>query len=181
MEKQIFTAYHEISPLTMAVIASRDEGGRPISYILEETAEYVSTKPPSKLIDAACMFFGSSLKGRQEGTKNISGLTHKVPISIDPASGMYFFPTYSPMSPKCSWIAHSHVDRVKELPEGRTEIIFRNGKTIVLDVSYGSMLNQIRRTAQFRFLLDNRMRNIKKGFVAERYPSKNYELDEVES
>lgn len=161
MEKLLFTSVHEITPSTMAVISSRDENGKSISYILEETTEYISNNPPSKLIDVACKFFGSSLKGRQEGTRDVCGLTHKVPISIDPASGMYFFPTYSPTSPKCSWIAHSHVDKINRTTEGRTEIRFKNGKEINLDVSYGSILNQIRRTAQFRFLLDNRIRYIK--------------------
>lgn len=161
MEKLLFTSVHEITPLTMAIIASRDEGGKSVSYILEEATEYISKNPPSKLIDEACKFFGSSLKGRQEGTKDICGLTHKVPVSIDPASGMYFFPTYSPTSPKCSWIAHSHVDKINRTAEGRTEILFKNGKEIKLDVSYGSILNQIRRTAQFRFLLDNRIKYIR--------------------
>jgi len=157
----LFTSLHEVTPLTMAVIASRDEGGKPVSYILEETTEYISKNSPSKLIDEACKFFGSSLKGRQEGARDISGLTHKVPVSIDPASGMYFFPTYSPSSPKCSWIAHSHIEKISKTNEGRTALTFKNGKTVKLDISYGSMTNQVRRTAQFRFLLDNRIKNIK--------------------
>ena len=161
MEKMFFSALHEITPLTMAVVASRDEGGRPVSYILEETTEYISDHSPSKLIDEACKFFGASLRGRQEGTRDICGLTHKVPVSIDPASGMYFFPTYSPNSPKCSWIAHSHIDKINRTKDGRTELSFKNGKKIMLDVSYGSIMNQIRRTAQFRYLLDNRIRYIK--------------------
>lgn len=167
MEKKLFTSVHEITPLTMAIIASRDEGGKPVSYVLEETAEYVSNHSPSKLIDDACKFFGSSLRGRQEGARDISGLTHKVPVSIDPACGMYFFPTYSPTSPKCSWIAHSHIDKINRSQESRSELIFKNGKKIKLDISYGSMLNQVRRTAQFRFLLDYRMKHIKNQLEVE--------------
>ncbi len=167
MEKELFTAFHEINPLTMAVIASRDEYGNPISYILEESAEYISHQPPSKIIDAACMFFGSSLKGRQEGTRSISGLNNKVPISIDPISGMYFFPTFSPWSPKCSWIAHSHIEKVNRLEDNRAEILFKNGKKITLNASYGSVVNQIQRTAQFRYLLDSRMQSLRKELAIE--------------
>lgn len=162
MENTLFTNVHEVTPLTMAIIASRDEEGRPVSYVLEETTEYISNNSPSKIIDEACKFFGASLRGRQEGTTDVCGLTHKVPVSIDPASGMYFFPTYSPTSPKCSWIAHSHIDQINQTEKGRTELVFKNGKDIVLDVSYGSMLNQVRRTAQFRFMLDNRIKYIKR-------------------
>lgn len=174
MENKIFSAYHEINPLTMAIISSRDEEGRPISYILEENTEYISRNSPSKLIDAACMFFGSSLRGRQEGARDISGLTHKVPISIDPSSGMYFFPTYSPISPKCSWIAHSHIDKITRLPDRKTEIGFKNGKLITLDVSYGSITNQVRRTAQYRFLLDNRLKMINNDQIADQITFQDY-------
>lgn len=175
MTRKIFTAYHEISPYTMAVISSRNEEGVPISYILDDTEEYISNKTPSKIIDAACMFFGSSLKGRQDGTRSISGLTHKVPVSIDPASGMYFFPTYSPISPKCSWINHSHIDVVEREANGKSKVIFKNGKTIILDVSHGSLTNQIHRTAQFRFDLESRIKTIKSEIVAEKMPPFNSE------
>ena len=167
MKQKIFTSDHEISPLTMAIIASRDKNGRLISYILDESAEYVSHLSPSKLIDTACMFFGSSLKGRQEGSRVISGLTHKVPISIDPTSGMYFLPTYSPTSPKCSWLSHSHIGDMKQLTEGNTEVLFINGKTVILDVSYGSLTNQVHRTAQFRYQLNSRLHHMGKGMIAE--------------
>lgn len=179
MNTKIFTAFHEISPSTMAIISSRDEQGTPITYILDEDAEYISQKTPTKIIDTACRYFGSSLKGRQEGSTSISGLTHKVPISIDPASGMYFFPTYSPISPKCSWINHSHVDDAGKEPNNNAEIRFKNGKTIILDVSHGSILNQIHRTAQFRFKLEERMKLIKAEMVAEQMPPFNQVTDEL--
>lgn len=165
---KVHTAFQEINPSTMAVIANRDKEGLPISYILEENEEYISKKSPSKIIDAACMFFGSSLKGRIEGSRIVSGLKHKVPISIDPISGMYFFPTYSPMSPKCSWINHSHVSSARELADGKTELMFKNGKKIILDVSCGSLTNQVLRTAQYRYRLDERLRSLKREFAAER-------------
>lgn len=179
MEKNVFTAHREINPLTMAIISSVDQEGNRISYILEENAEYVSKNPPSKIIDAACMFFGSSLRGRQEGTRQISGLTHKAPISIDPGSGMYFFPTFSPMSPKCSWLSHSHIEKTWPLEDGKSKILFTNGKSIILDVSYGSLINQINRTAQFRFMLDKRIQSLKSEMLAERVDPSNYETNFV--
>lgn len=148
---------HEITPLTMAIIARHDEYGNTHTYVMEENDEYTIHSPPSKVIDYACKFFGSSLKGRQEGTKNICGITHKAPISIDPVSGMYFFPTASPTNPNCSWIAHSHIDQVNQTDHRNTEVTFKNGKKITLGISFGSMLNQVQRTAQFRYLLDNRI------------------------
>lgn len=170
-EKQLSPSY-VITPLTMAVLVYHDDKGNAGSWILEEQDEYYTVLPPSKVVDQACKFFGSSLKGRQSGTENIYGITHKVPISIDPSSGMYFFPTASPVNIKCSWISHSHIDKVNNLGNQKTELLFKNGRKVPLPVSYGSMMNQIQRTAQFRYLLDNRINELrfqKAEQVAEPY------------
>lgn len=151
---------HEITPHTLAIIPQHNEEGKMISYVIEEQEEFYVSRSPSKIVDEACKFFGSSLRGRQEGTRAISDLTHKAPISIDPASGMYFFPTSSPISPNCSWIAHTHIQKILPAPQAQTKVVFKNGKSIVLDISIGSMENQVNRTAQFRYLLDNRIKMI---------------------
>ncbi|MDY0396040.1 competence protein ComK [Virgibacillus halophilus] len=142
---------YEITPLTMAVIACADKHGKTAALALEEHDEYSIRSTPSKLIDQACKFFGSSLKGRQEGTRDVYGITHKAPVSIDPFSGMYFLPTLSPTNPNCSWIAHSHVKTLYKTKNGCAEVEFRNNRRVVFDTSYGIMLNQLERTAQFRF------------------------------
>ncbi|WP_077297251.1 competence protein ComK [Virgibacillus pantothenticus] len=157
-----YTEPPEITPFTAALVAQRDSNNKPMTMVLEEQGEYAVRCTPSKMIDHACKYFGSSLKGRQDGTRDICGITHKAPITVDPLSGMYFFPTISPSSSQCTWIAHSHIDQVQKKDEYDTEIIFHNGKSIVVEISYGSMLNQIQRTAQFRYLLNNRLKFLKK-------------------
>lgn len=171
MINDYYSPSHEITPFTMAVLA---QYGKDNAYtcILEAEEEFFIDLSPTKLIDNACKSFGASLKGRQEGTRDICKITHKAPIAIDPSSGMYFFPTISPTNAKCSWIAHSHIDQMKIAKSHCTEIIFKNGKSITIDVSYGSMLNQIQRTAQFRYLLDNRIKYLQRqgvDMVAEPY------------
>lgn len=164
MFKKFYSSTTEITPLTMAVIAQHDESGSMSTCVLEAESEYVVSNSPSKIINNACVFFGVGLKGRQESTRNICGITHKAPISIDPFSGMYFFPTMSPANSKCSWIAHSHIDKVNKVASQSqsTEVVFKNGKKIILDISFGSMLNQVQRTAQFRYILDERMKKLQK-------------------
>lgn len=164
-KKAKFNGY-EITPLTMAVLSKEDKNGSIITYVIEEYREYTVHFTPTKIIDHACRFFGSSLEGRLEGTKDISQITHKAPVAIDPSSGMYFFPTASPKNKKCSWIAHSHILFIKPVNEARqTEIQFKNGKRTIINVSYGSMLNQKQRTAQFRYSLDSRMEVIKDALL----------------
>lgn len=164
MQHNFYLPSYDVTPLTLAVLAKSDTKDS-TPCVLEEEAEYAIDYAPSKMIDYACKFFGSSLRGRQEGTRNICGITHKAPISIDPSSGMYFFPTFSPISPKCSWIAHSHIDQVNRITNQSTEVIFKNGKQVILEVSYGSLLNQVQRTAQFRYLLDNRIKFLQQYHV----------------
>lgn len=115
MLNELIKLNYEVTPLTMAVLYKKNEQGNIKTSVLEETREYIVHSTPTKVIDHACKFFGSSLKGRLEGTKDISKITHKAPVAIDPSSGMYFFPTASPMNKKCSWISHSHVEFVKPI------------------------------------------------------------------
>src|SRR5699024_12134959 len=102
-----------ISPLTMAIIAIENESGVINTQVFENEANYLINKSPVKMVDHACRYFGSSLRGRQDGTKDISGITHKEPITIDPASGMYFFPTSSQSNKNCFWIAHSYFNFIQ--------------------------------------------------------------------
>lgn len=152
---------YEINPLTMAVMPQNDVTGETNTIVLEETGEYIIDSSPTKLIDLACRYFGSSLEGRLDGTKDISKITHKAPIAIDPSSGMFFFPTTSPRNMNCSWINHSHVKEIQPTEFDRSKVIFYNGEEVIVDVSYGSMMNQLQRTAQFRFSLENRMKKLR--------------------
>lgn len=157
-KNSIYKEPYEITQMTMAVVAKQGENGYMESLIMEEDDEFVVAHAPIKIIDFACKFFGASLQGRQSGTKALTGITHKAPISIDPSSGMYYFPTCSPVNPTCSWIGHTHIEQIKRGSGKNTELIFKNGRNIHLDISYGSMLNQVQRTAHFRYILNNRIK-----------------------
>ncbi|MFD1414156.1 competence protein ComK [Oceanobacillus jeddahense] len=146
----------EITPYTMAILSELDENEQLVTRVLEDDAEYLLEEKPTKIIEYACTYFGSDLKGRQNGIKSVSGITHKVPIPVDPRNRMYFFPTKSPTLESCSWISHAHIDNSRKIDNTSTEILFKNGRTISLDVSHGIIVNQIQRTAQIRYLIDER-------------------------
>ena len=150
----------EITPSTLAVLPKYHELGKLGSIILEDEREYFVPISPSQVMDRACKFFGATLRGRQLGTREISGMTHKVPIAVDPFAGLYFLPTLSPSNPQCVWLAHTHIHNVHALAHQRSEVYFTNGLSVELDVSYGSMINQVNRTAQFRYMLDNRLKKL---------------------
>lgn len=147
----------EITPQTMAVVPIEASTRKDRScVILEEVGERTVHLTSKQILEESCRFFGSSLRGRIEGTASITGITHKPPVIIDSPKGMYFFPTSSPQSNDCIWLSHSHIEKITEIPFKQTEIHFINGKTLALDVSFNTMKNQIMRTAQFRFVVENR-------------------------
>src|SRR5690625_621488 len=108
----IKSSNYELNSSTMILLSEFNGQGNVYTRILEENKELLIQSSPTKLVDQACKFFGSDLSGRQNGTESICGFTHKAPISIDPHNGLYFFPTISPRSLTCSWVSHTHVDRL---------------------------------------------------------------------
>lgn len=151
----------------MAIIPEEDNDGNYISQILDGYDRYFVDGTPSAIINQACLSYGSSLEGRQKATQIVCGYTHKIPVSIEPMTGMYFLPTISPTSPDCSWINHSHVFRVERIEKESylSELVFHNGDTLMLDISYGSLINQVYRTAQLRFLMEKQFERLRKDFT----------------
>ncbi|UOQ46878.1 competence protein ComK [Gracilibacillus caseinilyticus] len=160
----------EISPKTLAIVG-KEEGGQYFTRVIEydEADDYETTWSTQKVLDYTCREFGISLRGLIEGSRMLSKITHKPPIAIDRISGMYFFPIESPQRKACTWIAHSHVLELEKVDHDLTRIVFKNGRDLILDVSYATMINQLYRTAQYRYLLSNKMEQILESaqFVAE--------------
>ncbi len=155
MNKSLLTEY-EISSYTMAVLPEVTENGL-YSRVMEMDTDFLVKMKPIDIIEKSCRFFGSSLKGRREGTKEIMGITHKAPIVIDPTNYIYFFPTLSPNRPQCAWISHSFVQNIQSCEYDDTILVFSNQKSIQLPVSKGSLENQLYRTAQLITTLSKRI------------------------
>lgn len=141
---------------TMAILPHLGSG-QCYSKVIEEDGEYIVKKRPIDIIERSCGYYGASLKGRKEGTKAIIGITHKAPIAVEPLNEIYVFPTASPNDEHCVWISHMHVMKYEPSHRERTIVYLKNNKTICLDVSYHSFVNQLYRTAQLRTKLSERM------------------------
>ena len=107
---------------------------------------------PSDIIDQSCRSFGSSYLGRHEGTKHLTGINYKAPIIIEETQSMIFFPTASPRFSKCAWIALNHVKNHIRFEE-KSILYFQCGKNVELDISYGSLENQILRATKLESVL----------------------------
>lgn len=167
----------EVTPYTLAVIPYTTKGGKLYSKILEKTAEFIVKLSPTEVMEKSCNFFGSSLEGKQEGTKKILKYSHKLPICLEPLSNMYFFPSTSPSNKGCYWLAHSHIRELRATEDFKTEVIFFNRKSLVVDVSHGSLENQLHRTAQYKHLLGKRIKSMLSYADQHYHPRRSFHRD----
>ena len=144
---------YEINDGTYAIYANNQSG----SKILEENETYEIEQNPSRIIDYGCNYFGSSYKGRRDGSILILNSRYKVPIVIEDSQNMIFFPTGNKDDIHCSWIA---LNKVKSYaPCGKkTRVEFLNGKTLTFDVSFRSFQNQVLRASRLDSIITNRKR-----------------------
>ena len=139
---------YEITKNTLAIIPIDSKR----SEVIEDDDIFIINKNTTKIIDDSCKFFGSSLNGRHEGTKNLIGVTYKAPIIIEETSEMIFFPTNSPRIANCAWVSLNNLENYKK-NNGKTQLCFKNGKIIDIDISYNSFENQVLRSTRLESIL----------------------------
>ena len=142
---------YEITKSTLAIIQIDSKR----CEVIEDEDEFVINKNSTKIIDDSCKFFGSSLNGRHEGTKNLIGVNYKAPIIIEETNEIIFFPTNSPRISDCTWISLNNLENYKK-NNGKTKVCFKNGKEIEVNVSYGSLENQVLRSTRLESILRKR-------------------------
>jgi competence protein ComK len=153
---------YEVNPYTMAILPI-PYGRKIFSIIIEMEDEFLVKMKPMEIVDRSCRYFGSSYKGRKEGTRELMGITHKPPIIVEPSHQIFLFPTVSPSSLECAWLSHSHIISHSASGNGTTKVIFQNNKSIRLDISKGSFENQFFHTAQLRTIISSRTESKRRG------------------
>lgn len=142
---------YEINKETLAIIAIEEDK----SMVYEKENEFIVYCSSLKIIDDSCKFFGSSYKGRVEGTKKMIKMSHKAPIIIEESNNIIFFPTMSPRLEECSWISLNNIETF--IKNGKNTIIeFSCGKKIELNISFLIIDNQILRAARLESILNKR-------------------------
>ena len=144
---------YEITYDTQAIIPIDENTTKAI----EEDEEYIVSNNILNVLEHSCEYFGSSYEGRKEGTKNLLGITHKSPIIVEESRKIIFFPTTSPENLKCMWINLEKIESYFKLDKKSSAIKFKNGDILRLDVSYGSLANQILRATRLKYVLDERI------------------------
>ena len=152
---------YEITPYTLAILPIK-YGSKIYSRIIELENDFISPVKPIEIINRSCEYFGASYAGRKHGTKQLTGITHKAPIAIDPSSSIFFFPTTSPLRPQCIWLSHDHVMSFSRLDQQCTTVVFRNKQSIPIHMSSSSFENQLHRTAFLKTKLVQRIEETKR-------------------
>ena len=143
---------YEVNCDTLALIpVSENE-----TKIIERDNVFNVDNSVMNIIENSCEYFGSSYIGRKEGTKKLIGITHKAPIIIEESKNLIYFPTTSPRLTDCVWIALNSI-KTYESKNGKTELLFNNNKRIDLDISFGSLDNQVLRATKLESVLRKRI------------------------
>ena len=142
---------YEISRGTLAVIPNDNEG----SMVYEDNEKYVIDQTPFKIMEDSCKYFGSTYEGRRLGAKNILGADYKVPIVIEDSNNLIVFPTTSPTSDNCCWIALKRIAKIEQIDKSHTKIIFDNNVELLIDSSYYTIENQLSRASRLDLILRN--------------------------
>lgn len=148
---------YEINEDTLALIPRGEERSR----ALEKNAEYLVEQNTYEVMDCSCQYYGSTYEGRKGGSKKILGSSYKVPIVVKEGSYIIFIPTESPLLPSCTWVSLHNIDYIEKRELGTT-IYFKEGKKLNLNVSYGSLENQILRATKLEYILRTRSSEKKK-------------------
>lgn len=139
---------YEISIETLAIIPIENF----CSKVVEKDNTIIVNRTPMQIIEDSCSFFGSSYFGRAKGTKKVIGISHKAPIIIEESKEIIFFPTSSPRLYECCWLSLKNIDKYKK-QDSNSSIIFNNGFALELDMSYGSLDNQVLRATRLESVL----------------------------
>lgn len=131
------------------------------SMVLEDDYKYEVNKTPLEILDYSCKYFGSSYPGRKDGSKDILNSSYKLPILVEDTRNIIFFPTSSPLDDNCIWISLSNIKDYKKVDKNKTEILFKNNKVIIVDVSYYSFNNQVMRASRLESIIRTRKEKAK--------------------
>ena len=141
---------YEINSDTLALISLDDK-----TKVFEKSKTFLVDKDTSRIMEDSCEYFGSSLSGRQKGTKKLIGVSYKAPIIVEESRNIIFFPTNSPRSKSCNWISLNNLERYYT-KNNKIVIEFKNKQKIMLDMSFGIIDNQILRATRLEAVLRGR-------------------------
>lgn len=94
------------------------------------------------ILNKSCIYYGSSLKGRMEGAKNLINGKYKLPIIISEKNNILFFPLKGAKNNEIIWLNFNQIKNFQK-NKNQIEVTFLNGYTHKFFVSFTIFNNQM--------------------------------------
>jgi competence protein ComK len=114
-----------------------------------EGNETVHLKRPEKVLAEECLQHGSSLSGREESFRYLTGCRQKAAVLVSEEPEELWFPTLSKKNADCIWISYLHAVKAFPAPFNQCEVLFDNGMRIALNCSCHTIGLQMKRCHVF--------------------------------
>lgn len=102
-------------------------------------------------LEQMCIYYGSTLKGRQKAASTFLHIRQKVPIVVH--ADLVLFPAYGSEGMQEVWINYCSIAHIEQRGNA-TLIIFYDCTQLLVDVPYRSILLQVRRCFHYLYSLD---------------------------
>ncbi len=126
------------------------------TMVIELDKKIIIKKNIMKIVNDSCCYFGSNYVGRYQGAKKLLNMAYKLPIIVEDFNELVIFPTCSSRQEECCWLCLNNIENYKK-SDKKTIVIFKNNIKIELDISYGSLENQIFRATMLITKLKKRI------------------------
>ncbi len=111
--------------------------------------EQVNQSPVSYL-EHLCIRNCSTLQGRQDAFRLLTGYHAKAPVLISEQLDYLYFPTVSQEKNDCVWVDESRIIKCKKVDAWHTTIFFTSGFRKDLEVNVRVIRNQLNRCEELR-------------------------------
>lgn len=148
-----------VNKKTLAIIPAKQVEYE--SIVMEGNQVLRVRQTPLQLIKKACLDYWSSYEGRRQAVMYHTNFMRQVPIPISPQHGIYTFPTHATGHIDCHWIFFNNIllitegDPSKEKSNTKTQVIFKNRKTLRLNISMHVLENQMNRTFECKYRIES--------------------------
>ena len=142
---------YSINEDTLFLEGITDNKGKVLTKIYEQDKILKLDDTPTNIIKYGCEYFGSTLEGRQKGSMSLLGIKHKVPVMVEGSMELIFFPMCSPRIRACSWVCFNNILTYKRSGYD-TEVLFKNGQKLIINISYGIFENQYMRATKLKMV-----------------------------
>ena len=130
--------------------------GDNMSKVYEYDEILIVTSSVLTIVKNSCLYFGSSLAGRQAGTKALMNCNVKVPIIIEDSNNIIIFPTNSDRNSNCYWVSYNNLLKYTKTSNKGSLLYFKQNNKIEVDIKYNIIDNQVIRCIKLEAIINKR-------------------------